>query len=86
MAEIQIEGARYLESLAVAERAKPEPQIDLAVKYTVAAAKVAHDASAWLYPTLQAIKLGGDEDVPPIRIESLSDYQLQTLIDRLDKG
>ena len=86
MAEIQIEGARYLDSLAEAERAKPEPQLDLVVKYAVAAAKIAHDVSDWLYPRLQAIKIGGDEDLPPIRMESLSDFQLEQLIKRLQRG
>jgi hypothetical protein len=67
-----INAARYLDSLAQAERAKPEPQLDLVVKYVVAAAKIAHDVSPWLYPTLQSIKLGGDEDAAPIRMENLS--------------
>jgi hypothetical protein len=86
MGHIQINAARYLDSLAQAERAKPEPQLDLVVKYTVAAAKIAHDLSAWLYPALQSIRLGGDEDAPPIRMESLSDYQLEMLIKRLQRG
>jgi hypothetical protein len=86
MGHIQINAARYLDSLAQAERAKPEPQLDLVVKYTVAAAKIAHDLSPWLYPTLQSIKLGGDDELPPIRMESLSDYQLEMLIKRLQRG
>jgi hypothetical protein len=32
------------------------------IRLLTAASKIAHDASAWLYPTLQAIKLGGEED------------------------
>jgi hypothetical protein len=86
MAHIQINAARYLDSLAQAERAKPEPQLDLVVKYAVAAAKIAHDVSPWLYPTLQSVKLTGDEDAPPIRLESLSDHQFEPLIARLRKG
>jgi hypothetical protein len=39
-----------------------------------------------LYPTLQAIKLGGEEDAAPIRIESMSDFQLEQLIARLSKS
>jgi len=51
-----------------------------------AASKVAHDVSPYLYPTLQSIKHGGDEDARPIRLESLSDHQLETLVARLRKG
>ena len=69
MGHIQINAARYLDSLAQAERDKPEPQLDLVVNYAVAAAKIAHDVSPHLYPTLQSIKMGGDEDSPPIRVE-----------------
>jgi hypothetical protein len=47
---------------------------------------VAHDVSPYLYPTLRSIKHGGEEDAPPIRIESLSDYQLEMLIKRLERG
>jgi hypothetical protein len=47
---------------------------------------VAHDVSPYLYPTQQAIKHGGEEDAAPIRIESLSEYQLEVLIGRLSKG
>jgi hypothetical protein len=86
MGHIQIDAARYLDSLAQAERAKPEPQLDLVVKYAVAAAKIAHDVSPWLYPAMQSIKLGGDEDAPPIRFDNLSDFQLQQLITRLSKS
>jgi hypothetical protein len=86
MAEIQIDAARYLETVAKAEQAKPEPQLETATKYTAMAAKVAHDVSPYLYPALQSIKHGGDEDAPPIRLESLSEYQLEVLIGRLRKG
>jgi hypothetical protein len=34
---------------------------------------------------LQAIRHGGEEDAAPIRIESLSDHQLEALIARLRK-
>jgi hypothetical protein len=86
MAQIQIEGARYLESVARAEREKPEPQIEAATKYAAMAAKVAHDVSPYLYPALQSIKHGGDENAAPIRFENLSEHQLETLIARLRKG
>jgi hypothetical protein len=87
MGRIQIDAARHLFELAVQERAKGEAaQRDVVIRFMTAASKIAHDASAWLYPTLQAIKLGGDEDAPPLRIESLSDHQLEVLIDRLRRG
>jgi hypothetical protein len=35
---------------------------------------------------LQAIRHGGEEDAAPIRFENLSDYQLETLIKRLERG
>jgi hypothetical protein len=35
---------------------------------------------------LQSIRHGGEEDAAPIRIESLSEYQLEMLIARLRKG
>lgn len=34
----------------------------------------------------QSIRHGGEEDAVPIRIESLSDHQFETLIARLSKG
>jgi hypothetical protein len=34
----------------------------------------------------QSIRHGGEEDAAPIRLESLSDYQLEMLIQRLRKG
>ena len=74
MGHIQINAARHLFELAAQERAKGEAaQRDVVVRLLTAASKIAHDTSPWLYPTLQAIKLGGDEDLPPLRIESLSD-------------
>jgi hypothetical protein len=83
MAEIQIDAARYLYDKAAEERQKPEPQYDLVNKLLGQAAKVAHDVSPYLYPTQQAIKHGGEEDAAPIRIESLSEYQLEMLLQRL---
>jgi hypothetical protein len=40
----------------------------------------------FLYPSHATVKHSGDEDAPPIRVESLSDYQLEKLIQRLRKG
>jgi hypothetical protein len=86
MAEIQIESARYVWDLAEQERAKPEPQRDAVTKLMAMASKLAHDVSPYLYPAMQSVRHGGDEDAAPIRIESLSDYQLEKLIERLRKG
>jgi hypothetical protein len=52
----------------------------------VTASKVACNVSWYLYPTLQWIKHGGEEDAAPIRMESLSDHQLELLVERLRKG
>ena len=35
---------------------------------------------------LQSMRHGGEEDAAPIKIESLSDYQLEKLVERLRKG
>jgi hypothetical protein len=35
---------------------------------------------------LQSIRHGGEEDAAPIRLESLSDAQLESLIQRLSRG
>jgi hypothetical protein len=86
IAEIQIDAARYLESVALEERKREAPDIDKIARFLMLAAKVAHDVSPYLYPTHQSIKHGGDEDARPIRIESLSDYQLDMLIQRLQRG
>ena len=86
MADIQIDAARWFESLAVAEREKPNANLDLATKYTSMGAKIAHDASGFLYPTRAAVKHSGDADETPIRVESLSDFQLQKLIERLRRS
>jgi hypothetical protein len=85
MAEIQIDAARYLYDKAAEERQKPEPQYDLVNKLLGQAAKVAHDVSPYLYPTQQAIKHGGDENAEPIRFENLTEYQLEMLLQRLEK-
>jgi hypothetical protein len=50
------------------------------------ASKLAHNMSPYLYQTLQSIKYGGDEVAPPIRLENLSNHQLETLVARLRKG
>jgi hypothetical protein len=87
MGHIQIDAARHLFELAAQERAKGEAaQRDVVTKLLTAASKIAHDVSPWLYPALQSIKLGGDEDAPPIRLDNLSDFQLEQLIARLSKS
>jgi hypothetical protein len=62
------------------------PQRDAVIKLMAMASKLAHDVSPYLYPTQQAIKHGGEEDAAPIRIETLSDAQLEILIQRLSRG
>jgi hypothetical protein len=66
----------------------PAPRLaqEAVTRLMTAASKVAHDVSPYLYPTLQSIKHGGDEDAPPIKLENLSEYQLERLIERLSKG
>jgi hypothetical protein len=87
MGHIQIDAARHLFELAAQERAKGEAaQRDVVARLLIAASKIAHDVSPWLYPTLQSIKLGGDEDALPIRFDNLSDFQLEQLLARLSKG
>ena len=87
MGHIQIHAARHLFELAEQERAKGEAaQQDVVARLLTAASKIAHDVSPWLYPTLQSIKLGGDEDAPPMRMESLSDHELEALVARLREG
>jgi hypothetical protein len=86
MAEIQLESARYIWDLAEQERAKPEPQRDAVAKLMAMASKLAHNVSPYLYPTMQSIRHGGDEDAPPLRLETLSDHQLEALIKRLQRG
>jgi hypothetical protein len=39
-----------------------------------------------LYLTLQSIRHGDEEDAAPIRFEHLSDFQLEALIKRLERG
>jgi hypothetical protein len=86
MAQIQVDTARWIGALADEERQKPNPNMDLATKYGSMAAKIAHDVSPFLYSSRQQIKHSGDDDAPPIRIESLSDFQLEKLIERLRRG
>jgi hypothetical protein len=83
MAEIQIDAARYLESLAVEERAKPKPQQKEITELLKAASKIANNVSPYLYAAHQSIRHGGDQDAAPIRIENLSEYQLEMLLQRL---
>jgi len=84
MAEIQLDMARMVQSYTDAEQALGNK--DAAIRYGAIAAKIAHDVSHFLYASQQSIKHAGDEDAPPIRIESLSDDQLQKLIERLRRG
>jgi hypothetical protein len=86
MAEIQIESARYIWGLAEQERAKPEPQRDAVTKLMAMASKLAHDVSPYLYPAMQSVRHGGEEDAAPIRFENLSEYQLEMLIKRLERA
>ncbi len=87
MGHIQIDAARHLFELAAQERAKGEAaEQDRVVRLLTAACKIAHDVSPWLYPALQSIKLGGDENAAPIRLDSLSDHQLESLVAQLRKG
>jgi hypothetical protein len=58
----------------------------LELAHANAANRPTRRVSPYLYPTQQAIKHGGDGDAAPIRMESLSEYQLETLIARLRKG
>jgi hypothetical protein len=83
MAEIQVEMARWLRALAASER---EKNTDAAARYGSMASKIAKDVSPFLYPTHSSIKHSGEEDGAPIRIETLSDYQLERLIERLRKS
>jgi hypothetical protein len=90
--QIAAETARITDTLGVsldqidATRAALERAQDRATKLGECAAKIAKDASAYLYPTHSSIRHGGDEDGAPIRIESLSDDQLSKLIERLRRG
>jgi hypothetical protein len=85
MIEIQIEAARWFEAMAKEERDKANPNLELSSKYLQAGAKIAHDASPFIYATQASVRHAGD-DGPPIRIESLSDYQLEKLIERLRRS
>jgi hypothetical protein len=80
MGHIQIYAARHLFELAARERARGEAaQQDVVIRLLTAAAKVANDASDWLYPRLQAIKIGG----PASHHIHLSDLRMQ-LGDKVD--
>jgi hypothetical protein len=84
MAQIQIESARWIGELAEEKRARGE--LDLASKYASIASKIAHDVAPFIYATQASVRHAGDEDAPPIRIESLSDQQLEKLIERLRRS
>ena len=84
MADIQIDTARWIKTLSDQEREKGNNE--LATRYGSMAAKIAHDVSGFLYSSRQQIKHSGDEDEPPIRVENLSDHQLEKLIARLRRG
>ena len=87
MAEIQLDCARWCEQVALDEIARgKDADIERARRYRLDAAKVAHDVSPYLYATHQSIRHAGDENAPPIRLENLSDYQLELLIQRLERG
>jgi hypothetical protein len=83
MAEIQLTMARMVQKYTDLEEKLGNK--DVAVRYAAVAAKIAHDLSPFLYASQQSIKHSGDEDGPAIRIETLSDWQLQKLIERLRK-
>jgi hypothetical protein len=86
MADIQLDAARWFDKMATEEREKPNPNVDLVTKYASMGAKIAHDVSPFIYATQSSIRHSGDEDAPPIRVENLSDYQLEKLIERLRRS
>jgi hypothetical protein len=50
------------------------------------AADIAKDVAQYHRPKITAIRMGGDPNAPPIRLEQLTDAQLDFLIDRLLAG
>ena len=84
MAEIQVNAARWMSDHAKTQRILGN--IDAASKYDSMASKIAHDVSPFIYASQAAVKHSGDEAAPPIRIESLSDHQLEKLIERLRRS
>jgi hypothetical protein len=90
--QVAVETQRLTDTLGVSidqidsMRAALERAQDRAAKLGDCAAKIAKDAAAYLYPTHASIKHSGDEEGAPIRIESLSDQQLEKLIERLRRG
>src|SRR6516162_1441532 len=84
MAEIQVNAARWMADYAKTQRILGN--IDVASKYDSIASKIAHDVAPYIYSTQASVRHAGDEDGPPIRVESLSDYQLERLIERLRRS
>jgi hypothetical protein len=50
------------------------------------AADIAKDVAQYHRPKITAIRMGGDPNAPPISLETLTDAQLDFLIDRLLAG
>jgi hypothetical protein len=50
------------------------------------AADIAKDVAQYHRPKITAIRMGGDPDAPPISLETLTDAQLDFLIQRLLAG
>jgi hypothetical protein len=86
MADIQLDAARWFEEQARKEQEREQPNLEQVRKDLSIAAKIAHDASPFIYAMQSSIRHSGDEDAPPIRVENLSDYQLEKLIERLRRG
>ena len=84
MAEIQVNAARWMSDHAKTQRILGN--LEAAARYDSMASKIAHDVAPYIYATQAAVKHSGDEDAPPIRIESLSDQQLEKLIERLRRS
>jgi hypothetical protein len=86
MADIQLDAARWFEEQARKEQEREQPNFEQVRKDLSIAAKIAHDASPFIYATQAAVRHSGDENEPAIRVENLSDYQLQKLIERLRRS
>lgn len=50
------------------------------------AAEIAKDVAPYHRPKQSSVRIGGDPDLPPIQLETLTDAQLDLLIDRLLQG
>lgn len=62
-------------------RAGGNPRDDLKT-----ASEIAKDVAQYHRPKLTSIRHGGDPDLPPVKLENLSNEQLDFLIDRLLQG